>query len=401
MFTPRKWALALLLCAPVAVAGTGVGQAISPLAPASANALVFQPLSVTFVSSNLGWALGRSSCAQGRCLALRKTTDSGHTWSAVGLPSTILDEADKTSGAEPHVGGGLNVRFANASDGWIFGAVPSTNQFNADMKAVVWETRNGGASWEDGLPSGVNPNGASILDLEASGGRAYVLSQQGDKVLFDSQAVPASGWSPVRGLTLGVPAGGSNLAGGITLQGASGWVVEGNDRGTTGSARKVSGHWQDWTSPCADLGGTLTVPAARSTSGLAAICVMGGYASPLPKGAPKGAKDGSAWLYSSSNGGASFSPVGQLAAQGGAFDTMLLANPVAGTYLVSNGNYSHPALLASFDNGKHWATVYNGNVTYLGFTGPAQGVAIVNGAGASPSLVMSYNGGHTWARVDF
>src|SRR5579875_2924095 len=179
MFTTAKLATALLLGAPLAALGTATLDATAPAGAAAASAAVFQPVSVTFVSSSLGWALGRTSCPGGTCLALRKTVDGGGTWSALPLPPAVLAAADKTSGGVPHVGAGLQVRFANASQGWIFGALPSTNQFNAEMKAVVWSTHNGGTSWQADSASGLSPNQSSILDLEASDGRAYVLAQQG------------------------------------------------------------------------------------------------------------------------------------------------------------------------------------------------------------------------------
>ena len=66
--------------------------------------------------------------------------------------------------------------------------------------------------------------------------------------------------------------------------------------------------------------------------------------------------------------------------------------------ILAGGN----ALSASFDAGLHWSVVYRGEVSYLGFTSPRQGVGIVgSGSGAASTMIMTFNGGRSWAPVSF
>lgn len=391
---------ALAACLIGAGAGTGavMGGAIAGATPAPG----FAPVSVTFTSANTGWALGRMSCASGTCLSLLKTTDGATTWAAQALPPSVLSAADKTGADLPTVGSGLNVRFADTKDGWIFGAVPTKVSGSYVLKAVVWSTHNSGATWHSVLPHGFNPSQGNILDLEAGGGRAYLLAQSGATVTFDSSSPSQDSWAAIAGLHLGLPAGGSNLSGAIVVNGTGGWVVEGNDRGTTGSARRVGGHWRPWSAPCANVGGTEAVPAALNSSELAAVCVMGGFASPLSKSAPKGATVGSSWLYLSSNGGTSFAAVSELGTNPTDQVGQVLAYPAPGTMLVSRGSYQAQHLAASYDGGHHWYDVYaGGNFTYLGFTTSWQGVSIVSGAHNQTAMIITHNTGHVWSKVSF
>ncbi|HYA45087.1 MAG TPA: hypothetical protein VED59_05735 [Acidimicrobiales bacterium] len=239
------------------------------------------------------------------------------------------------------------------------------------------------------------------MDLEAAAGHAYMLIQTADTVELETTAVIQDDWSQVRGLHLNLPAGGGELTGAIVLQADAGWLVEGNDRGTRGSARLTGGHWRDWTPPCADVGGTLAYPAASDRSYLAAVCVMGGFASPLSRHAPPGATLGSSWLYVSVNGGVTFSPVIQL---GGRELTVgqVLATPAPGDIFVTRSTPQGASRLeASFDGGRHWSIVYDGTVNYLGFTTASQGVAILGEPSNHTAMIMTHDGGHSWARVSF
>ena len=82
----------------------------------------------------------------------------------------------------------------------------------------------------------------------------------------------------------------------------------------------------------------------------------------------------------------------------------VLALPSPGVVLVSrayygNGDANEQDLRASFDGGRHWAVVYRGQLFYLGFTSPAQGVGLVQSSKATTSLIMTFDGGHHWASV--
>ena len=348
--------LALMLCAAALVAAT-----------AQASAPRFEPQSVTFVSLRQGWALGTAAGS----LALRETTDGGRTWAA--RPA-------------PHVAGGrsLNVRFADPRDGWIFGG------------AMLWSTHDGGRSWRRLALHGLGIEHA-IYDLEAARGTAWLAaSNTHEGVSIRAAAVGGDGWHVVSAPRMGFPAGGGQLGGSFTFAGGAGWFVEGNDRGTTGSARLVGGRWVRWTPPCAAVGHSFAIPAASSSSDLVAVCVMGGFAFPLSPSAPPGAKLGSSWLYASSDGGASFHAVRQVREA----DDGPTASPAAGTILYGTFT-ARPRLVASFDGGRSFTVVANGEPLFVGFTSPAQGVAIVRTGSRTTSMLMSRDGGRQWAPVEF
>ncbi|HUC14181.1 MAG TPA: hypothetical protein VMS00_06985 [Acidimicrobiales bacterium] len=309
------------------LAGGGVSSASAPPpapapspdpapAPAVAAAVAvsgarFDPLSVTFVSLKTGWVLGTSPCSSGTCLGLRETTDAGRSWAARPLPAALVAAADrKVSGSlalDECCGGGLNVRFANLLDGWIFGGLLVPAQFQGTSEPALWSTHNGGATWvQDRLPAGLSTTG-SIFDLEAAGGKVYLMAR--DKsfgITVESSPLGQDSWRHANTVALGSPAGGGEQSGAFVLQGAHGWLAEGNDRGTTGSAELVGGRWVGWVAPCASVGDSFAIPAASTPEDLVAVCVMGGFAEGLSKSAPKGATLGSSWLYFSTNGGSSF-----------------------------------------------------------------------------------------------
>jgi hypothetical protein len=176
-------------------------------------------------------------------------------------------------------------------------------------------------------------------------------------------------------------------------------LVEGNDRGTTGSAELVGGQWVGWVPPCASVGDSFAIPAASTADDLVAVCVMGGFAEGLSKSAPKGATLGSSWLYFSDNGGSSFQAGPELGPVGDSFGDVL-ASPEPGAILLSHGDMGQD-LMASFNYGHTWTTVYHGELTYLGFTSQLQGVGIVQTSSTTTKMIMTFDGGHLWAPVTF
>ena len=390
------------------LAGGGVASGSAPApAPAVAAAVAaarFDPLSVTFVSLKTGWALGTSPCASGTCLGLRETTDTGSSWVTRPLPAALGAAADRkvsgSSALDECCGGGLNVRFANSLDGWIYGGLLVPSQFQGTSEAALWSTRNGGATWvQDRLPAGLSTTG-SIFDLEAADGKAYLMAR--DKsfgVTVESSPLGQDNWRHDNTVALGSPAGGGEQSGAFVLQGSHGWLVEGNDRGTTGSGELVGGQWVGWVPPCASVGDSFAIPAASTPEDLVAVCVMGGFAEGLSKSAPKGATLGSSWLYFSSNGGSSFQAGPELGPLGDFFSGVL-ASPAPGAILLAHGDMGQE-LTASFNGGHTWAVVYHGELTYLGFTSPLQGVGIVQSTSTTTKMIMTFDGGHHWAPVTF
>jgi photosystem II stability/assembly factor-like uncharacterized protein len=143
------------------------------------------------------------------------------------------------------------------------------------------------------------------------------------------------------------------------------------------------------------------VPAAATPSELAAVCVMGGFASPLSQAAPHGATVGSSWLYVSHDGGDRFKAAHELGRQSTTSFGLTLASPRPGVVLTTRNEGRREQLIASFDDGANWRRVYTGSVTYLGFTTQSQGVALVAQPGPRMAMIMTFDGGRHWYQVRF
>jgi hypothetical protein len=404
----------LLLALPATSAEpAGAVARLRTVQAASAGASQFNPLSVTFVSLREGWALGAVPCERsGDCLALAQTYNAGETWAPRPLPAALLAEADRRAyGGQPallELGTvpAVNVRFADPRDGWIYGNVPTSTR----TETLLWSTHDGGRTWHELHPFTTADVEFPYFDLEAMSGTAYLMGVNAKfRVTVESSPASSDRWRPDRVPQLELPAGGAEPSGSFIFQGGSGWLVEGNDRGITGSARlERQGVWAAWSPPCAPVGDSYTVPAAASPLYMVAVCVMGGFASSLSKSAPPGAAIGSTWLYVSDDGGASFhaGPLLARAGTGSPSYSGVLASPAPGAIL--SGRYSGAGLeqlAASFDGGYHWSPVYSGDFFYLGFTSPAQGVGLLSssagGGRARTTMVMTFEGGHVWSKVRF
>jgi hypothetical protein len=402
----------LLAIACVGLAGLG-GAAAGALGSArgAAAGARFDPASVTFVSLRQGWVLGSAPCASARpCLSLEETSDAGHSWRARPLPAALVAAADRGVEGTTAVlaeGAGLNVRFADPRDGWIYGALAvSIRQggvSSVTTRPLLWSTHDGGATWQRQYLTGLG-SGDAIFDVEAARGTAYLMeTNRSEGVSVKSSPVAVDRWRLAGDVRLGSPAGGGEQSGAFVLQGGSGWLVEGNDRGTTGSARLAAGgRWVAWTPPCASVGHSFAIPAASTSRHLVAVCVMGGFAYPLSPSAPHGAKLGSSWLYLSGDGGDTFVAGPELGTQRQGFYGSVLASPSPAAILVGHaGENGGQDLLASFDGGVRWRVVYRGEVTFLGFTSPDQGVAISRPPHGPATMIMTFDGGRRWAPVSF
>lgn len=325
----------------------------------------FVPLSVTFVSASTGWTLGDTPCRTGRCAVLARTTDGGATWSPVAAPTlgTTL------------TAGSVNVRFADGRDGWIY---------TSDR---LWSTHDGGATWQpQPVPGG---QGASIGDLEASAGVAYMVVFRpgtGGEGIYSTPA-GADTWT-ASPLAPGFGAGPVPHAQ-IVLQGPTGWILTVN-RVVVSGARNLSGAgWEAWTPPCSKANGPASLAAASGTD-LVAWCDEGVWGPPDP-----GTATGQTWLWRSSDGGSTFSRVATIPAPS---VPALSAAPGQPLVLVAA---TPGRILRSSDGGASWSTVYQVSggslaASYVGFTTATQAIAVVG-----DSLLMSRDGGATWSPARF
>lgn len=402
---------ALVLLSMIAAWGVGLRPTPSASGASPASDRVagsFDPVSVSFISPYDGWTLGVAPCANdSSCLALRSTADGGLVWQTTSLPPSLATRADRNldgTVAALYGAGSLNVRFANNVDGWIFGTlpgpVPTQGVAFIQYEPTLWSTHDGGHVWNK-LPVAWVGRYGTIFDLEASAGTAYVMGENRTfHVTVRSSPVGVDQWRTSTSVLLGLPAGGAQPTGAFVLRGTNGWLVVGNDRGVSGSARLASnGAWVAWTPPCQAVGNSYVVPAASTSRRLVAICQMGGFAYGLSKSAPPGAKLGSNWLYYSQDGGTRFTAGPELLPTR-AYDYGVLASPRPGVILIDRWTGSQQELVASFDDGVHWNVAYRGDVISLAFAGAEHGVAIVRAANGADSMIMTVDGGRRWATVD-
>jgi len=237
----------------------------------------------------------------------------------------------------------------------------------------------------------------------------YVLAPtKSDSAEVESSPVGENEWKKANHVALNGPAGGAQPSGSMVLEGSTGWLIFGNDRGTTGSAQ-LSSHdtWVAWRSPCAGVGHGYAVPAAANARDLVAVCGMGGFAYPMPTSAPRGATIGSSWLYFSTNGGASFTAGGEIRPvkenwSAGQFAGVLaLSQP--GVIILSRNVGNTEQLVASYDKGASWSVVYAGRVSYLNFVDSSEGVGLVDVAnsGEPTIMIMSNDAGRSWKSISF
>jgi hypothetical protein len=345
-----------------------------PAAPVPAG---FAPVSVTFVSRSEGWVAGTVPCSSGSCLALARTSDGGLTWRSIAAPPLTLTTA-------PYPLPNLSVRFADPLDGWVYAFDPSH----------LWSTHDGGRSWHRDVLPGLTSQ-TPIVDLEAASGHVDVVfyPENTPTVHVDSAPVGADTWTDTDTV---IPVGAGPVPSTqLVLQQSRAWLLQ-NDRFVVGGAQlNSSGKWTAWNPPCTTANGVAAL-AASTPANLVALCGEGEWGP--ARNLPAGAHTPSTWLFRSSDGGASFQAVGPVPVTPGA---QQVTSPSPSTVVAGA---SSAQLYASFDGGHSWQTVYQNDKikswTYLGFTTPAQGVAI--GSDQSRSvLLMTRDGGHHWAPVSF
>jgi photosystem II stability/assembly factor-like uncharacterized protein len=304
----------------------------------------FSPASITRISLRVGWALGTSPCGPLVCMALARTRDGGATWHSLPVPAPVLT---------PSPNGISRVRFANASDGWLFGP-------------QVWATHDGGANWHQ-----VAPLGGPVISLEAAGGRVWSLvgSAAGVSATVYAAPVATDDWQPV---------GSGAAAIGISLHGKVGYAATPDGAvialGSAGIEERGV--------PCAAA--SVAAVVAASDSDVAVVCAADAAAGSSTK-----------TLLLSHNGGRTWS-TGGAAPRGG--QTSGLSAASTHTFVVaatSGASY----LYRTADGGRTWKTVFTDDgggapLTDLGFTDPTHGVAVLGAP--SPKLLVSSDAGATW-----
>jgi len=344
-----------------AAAGTPAAAVVPAAAAGNPVPPDFEPVSMTFVSASEGWVLGTAPCAAGPCTSIVRTTDGGASWERVAAPPAPL-ASNGSAGLSP----GLSyLRFASPLDGFAFGS-------------QLWVTRDGGAGWQRVQLPG------TIGDLETSAGLVYASVMSQDRTVTIYRSLASGGpWTPVPGL----PAKVSGAPGRITLHGTAAWIILGGGLYATQAGQS----WAREPVSCPP-GYAMASAAAYSTQQVTLLCTGN-----------SGTGSQGKILYSSSDGGASFTLMGNAPTGGDQFDQ--LAQPAAQHIFMAA--FSVLTLLdVSGDGGRTWTTALNINDGGLGwsdfgFTTPVQGAAIYGNGKAGSHMYMTWDAGQTWHQITF
>jgi len=353
------------------------GGFTAPLGPVPVN---FAPLSVTFVSTEVGWGIGNAGvpehCQDANptfCISVVRTDDAGKTWHGGPAPRT----------SQPNGSVGVSgIRFLDGVNGWAFGP-------------ELWATHDAGNSWNQ-----VPTSGARVTDLETANGRAYALWAMcsGNPVAgfaadctsytLMTTTADSDNWQPVSGATSGLTNGGAATSAVLALTGSVGYLVAPD--GTLYSG-PIGGTWQRaGTVPCQPGPGRADglphniMLALQNSTQLAVACT--GPSFPV------------ATVFTSDDGGANWSEQATSAWTDVARPTLPLSLTSApnGT-LVLASSLGLDVLPAG---GSQWQlgglTATNPGFMYVGMTTDDQGVAVPIDTGLH-EIWMTFNAGQTWA----
>ncbi len=389
---------------PAASATTSPPTTVVPAGPTPVAA-GFEPVSVTFVSPELGWVLGVTPGASGSCARLARTTDGGRDWAAAAAPS--ISGSCPTSGSDPATAGAATpaapvLRFADDRNGWIYTGP------GGGGASRLWSTHDGGTTWSE-VP--VPQPGGVISSLEASGGRVDMVVEgpcpaasagqagcqgQVTEQIFSSpvgaDAWSASAYRPATGA-------GPELTSDLVRWGRLGWLIDSNRTVVSGAQNPGVAGWSRWNPPCATANGPGLVTAASPTD-LVAVCAEGTWGTPDPSTSAH-----QTWLFVSGDGGQTFHVAGPV--PGDQPQDVTVAPGQPRTIVVAD---QQRGLLVSLDGGASWMTAEPGlaagsaavpgnDFTYVGFTTATQGVAIRTAPAAT--LFMTRDGGLSWSPVSF
>ncbi len=369
---------------PSAVAtGSTLSAAVKLAALPAAGAVPshFEPASVSFVTTSLGFVLGTSPCTRAPCTDLVSTSDGGRHWVELSAPRAALAVS---AGGVPATGQRAvsKVVFANASDGVAYGP-------------GLWSTTDGAATW-----SQVHI-GRPVLTLAASGGFAEAVVESCDPqsarcsapaLHLERAAIGSGSWHVVAGVT-----GYSESL--LSLHASAGWVAMWPKK-PYGAAPAI---WHT-----TDAGATWKrVPdhcfePAQATD-LAAMASPGGsLLFELCAGNPGAGQEGKEVL-ASTDGGATTHLAGRPPLGGLALGLAVASRRV----LVVSASSGASVLYRSTNGGHTWTTSAmlsdgGAGLSDLAFVSPTEGVVIDGHPADAPfpdALLMTRDAGHTWSAV--
>ncbi len=377
-----------------------------------ATSLKLDPIALSFTSPQRGFVLSLYDCAGNTCADLRGTNDAGSSWTVVPLPRQLVQSLRLASwGTYANAYATLNVHFADAKNGWIYGtlpgpvtpATPSTN-----WQSRLWSTHDAGNPWRK-ISRGPLARAGGGVQMATHEGRTYLFasSDQSGRARLLATRSGEDHWLSASGATMWTPAGGSPLEAAFTFAGTNGWFVAGNDRGFTTSARLMGdGSWVSWKGPSIErLGASFTPINAVTKRVLLVAAQSAGFVYPPASTVPRGWNQGSSWLFISYDAGATFKPLRELSSSyRGSYATVpgSPAVPVPGTILLERAISSGYELVRSANWGRTWSVARHGALAQIIFTGRVTGFAVTqfSTSAAGSALLRTDDAGIHWSHVN-
>lgn len=379
---------------------------------ADASSTQLNPTSMSFPTARLGFVLSTYDCATKTCAALGSSDNAGSTWNVVPTPSQLGGALGLISW-RTYVTSytTLNVHFADAENGWIYGTVPApTTSQNSGPNWVerTWSTHDGGRTWRRVLLGRLSVT-SGVIDMATHGAWTYLFGESGirDRAYILGTHSNVEQWKNMSDEVMELPAGGTQLEGEFNFKGSSGWFVSGNDRGYTASSRlSANGMWRKWKGPSFEGFGSSYCPLATVTSAVyLSECQSAGFVIPPASSVPPNWNNGAPWLFISHNAGRTFTPFRELSTsyRGGYYATApgLPATPVPGTILLQRSINSELQLVRSTNWGRTWQVVLKRNVSQVVFVSHSKGFTIEQPGTnlAHSTLLQTNDAGRHWSRV--
>jgi photosystem II stability/assembly factor-like uncharacterized protein len=354
-------------------------------------------LDLTWISDQVGWALGRTSCAAGSCPRVYSTTDGGQTWHQLPDPPATSPPGCETGcqqssqSAAPAVS---HIRFTTGGIGYLWG--PS-----------LVMTTDGGQTWHP-------QQSANVEALEPSGGSVY-------RVEYDHTGCPGpcnrSVWAASAGSSswhqlyiLPPPPSHGDRAGLAVVGGQTiyvsvfGGLAAGAGTQEAAIYRSLNGGaaWTTLSDPCLHGSGAGATNIAQDVA-----AAPNGFVSALC--APRSSNPASQAVVTSTDSGSSWGPLHPLPGPASILQRIAAADAshlaVATGPVAGNGPITYE-LYDSTDGGIHWSqavadkeTLTTGapETAYLGFESATTG----RWAQTGDAIWTTTDGGAHWVRHAF